>query len=251
MFCSSCGAKLPDGSKFCFNCGQKLGHNMSSGIPPIQDYEHFVPAKCTSCGAALQVDSNQEAAVCPYCSTPYIVKKAIQNYHISAQGNVNINGGVININGKNIENLLKRAEQYALQGDFDQALEYYNEVLDSDVNSSQATNGIKKINDILNSYVYLSEDTSQGKLELKKGRLILTTKITPEQFELTRIFGLDIVKKGFFSSSKSLQFTYDGIPQRKVSLSVNNPEKWFMMIEDAKMGKYPQMKNLGQLFEGF
>ena len=42
----------------------------------------LVPAVCTQCGANLEVDPNQEAAVCKYCNTPFIVEKAIQNYNI-------------------------------------------------------------------------------------------------------------------------------------------------------------------------
>ena len=42
----------------------------------------LVPAVCTQCGAALEVDPTQEAAVCKYCNTPFIVDKAIQNYNI-------------------------------------------------------------------------------------------------------------------------------------------------------------------------
>ena len=42
----------------------------------------LVPAVCTQCGAALEVDPTQEAAVCKYCSTPFIVDKAIRNYNI-------------------------------------------------------------------------------------------------------------------------------------------------------------------------
>lgn len=40
-------------------------------------------AKCTNCGAPLEVDSLKEAAICPYCKTAYIVEKAINNYNIS------------------------------------------------------------------------------------------------------------------------------------------------------------------------
>ena len=47
----------------------------------------LVPAVCTQCGAALEVDPTQEAAVCKYCNTPFIVDKAIQNYNIN--GNIN------------------------------------------------------------------------------------------------------------------------------------------------------------------
>ena len=42
----------------------------------------LVPAVCTQCGASLEVDPSQEAAVCKYCNTPFIVEKAIQNYNI-------------------------------------------------------------------------------------------------------------------------------------------------------------------------
>ena len=40
----------------------------------------LVPAKCTSCGATLTLDPAQDAAVCPFCNTPFIVEKAINNY---------------------------------------------------------------------------------------------------------------------------------------------------------------------------
>ena len=42
----------------------------------------LVPAVCTQCGASLEVDPSQEAAVCRYCNTPFIVEKAIRNYNI-------------------------------------------------------------------------------------------------------------------------------------------------------------------------
>ena len=42
----------------------------------------FVPAACPKCGGQLQVDPSQEAAVCQYCGTPFVVEKAIQNYNI-------------------------------------------------------------------------------------------------------------------------------------------------------------------------
>ena len=42
----------------------------------------LVPAVCTQCGATLEVDPNQEAAVCKYCGTPFVVAKAVQNYQV-------------------------------------------------------------------------------------------------------------------------------------------------------------------------
>jgi DNA-directed RNA polymerase subunit RPC12/RpoP len=37
----------------------------------------MTPAICTQCGASVEVDPKQEAAVCKYCKTPYIVEKVI------------------------------------------------------------------------------------------------------------------------------------------------------------------------------
>ncbi len=41
----------------------------------------LVPAICTQCGARLEVDPSQEAAICKYCGTPFIVERAINNYN--------------------------------------------------------------------------------------------------------------------------------------------------------------------------
>ena len=42
----------------------------------------FVPAICSHCGGSLDVDPSQEAAVCPYCGTAFIVEKAINHYNM-------------------------------------------------------------------------------------------------------------------------------------------------------------------------
>lgn len=56
----------------------------------------IIPAKCTNCGASLEVDNTKDAAMCPYCGSAFIAEKAINNYnttnHISADI-VNIYGG--------------------------------------------------------------------------------------------------------------------------------------------------------------
>lgn len=52
----------------------------------------LVSAKCTNCGANLEVDNTKDAAICPYCGTPYIVEKAI-NYVIN---NTNVSNVITN-----------------------------------------------------------------------------------------------------------------------------------------------------------
>ena len=55
-------------------------------------------AQCTNCGGTLEIDSSKEAAVCPFCNTPYIVEKAINLYKTENHivNNVTYNGdGVV------------------------------------------------------------------------------------------------------------------------------------------------------------
>lgn len=41
----------------------------------------LVKAQCTNCGANLEISSEKDAAICPYCNTAYIVEKAIQQFN--------------------------------------------------------------------------------------------------------------------------------------------------------------------------
>lgn len=37
-------------------------------------------AKCTSCGANLEVDETKDAGICPFCNSAYVTEKAIKNF---------------------------------------------------------------------------------------------------------------------------------------------------------------------------
>ena len=56
----------------------------------------LINAKCTNCGANLEVDNAKDAAICPFCHSAYIVQKAINNYNVT---NTIQNPGVVNICG--------------------------------------------------------------------------------------------------------------------------------------------------------
>ena len=174
MFCMNCGAKLQEGTKFCMNCGMAIGENKSNETK-------LVPAKCTNCNAPLEVDATQSAAICPYCKTPYIVEQAIHNYNISMNGNMNINNATININnGMNIDNLMKRAQRFEADGNYKQAVEYYNKVLDLDINQLEAQNCINRIMKEIDDYVYFKSSANKvftfGTLSLKKEKLVFANK---------------------------------------------------------------------------
>lgn len=53
----------------------------------------IVPAKCTNCGAKLDVDNTKDALICPYCGSAFVVEKAINNYNVTNQ----FFAGVVNL----------------------------------------------------------------------------------------------------------------------------------------------------------
>lgn len=55
----------------------------------------LVQAKCTSCGANLQVDHKLDAANCEHCGAAFVVEKAINNYNIA---NAQISVQTVNVN---------------------------------------------------------------------------------------------------------------------------------------------------------
>lgn len=55
----------------------------------------LVPAKCSQCGANIQVDPSKEAGICPNCGTAFITEKVIHNYNIT--NNMAINNATFTI----------------------------------------------------------------------------------------------------------------------------------------------------------
>lgn len=73
----------------------------------------LVAAKCTQCGANLEIDNALEAALCPSCQTPFVTERAISNYNTYNQNNYKIENAQLHINDeKSIENRLKNAEVF-------------------------------------------------------------------------------------------------------------------------------------------
>ena len=60
----------------------------------------FVAAKCTQCGANIEVDDTKEAGICKYCGTAFVTEKAINNYNITN----NISAQTVNIIGVSATN---------------------------------------------------------------------------------------------------------------------------------------------------
>lgn len=62
----------------------------------------LIPGICTQCGATLTADDTKDCMICPYCNTPFIVEKAINNFH----NTYNISNSTVNIYSKKMMILL-------------------------------------------------------------------------------------------------------------------------------------------------
>ena len=82
----------------------------------------FVPAICPNCGGTLEIDDKQEAAVCKYCSTPFIAEKAINNYIM--QNDTYIENATI-VNKDSAETLLQKGITQIKIGQYEDAEETF------------------------------------------------------------------------------------------------------------------------------
>ena len=244
MFCMNCGKELPDASKFCFSCGEALvlsNSNESFMVNTAVSQTTLVPAKCTGCGAALEVDNREKAAICPFCNNAYIVEQAINNYNIKMNGNLNVGTATINVNGVNVDNLLLRAKDFLAKGNFESALNYYNQVLDIDFSRQEAHDGINMTKHAIDNYTYFSSDANQGfstgTLQLKKNRLIYLSKNGKE-----KVYYLNQITK-LTKQATIIQFEY---PKTFAAVTIGFKfgisKQWADIINSAMNGIYPEVK---------
>ena len=90
----------------------------------------FVPAICTQCGSKLRVDSSKEAAICPYCCTPFVTETAINNYNTNYTTNVeHLHADVVNLNDdKSIDSRVRAGETFIKLDDYAAAERIFKEL---------------------------------------------------------------------------------------------------------------------------
>ena len=74
----------------------------------------FMAAKCSQCGATIQVDDSTEKGVCPYCGMEYYAEKIINNTYVTN----NYSGATINVQGIDVQNYLEIATKFYKQKNY-------------------------------------------------------------------------------------------------------------------------------------
>ena len=101
----------------------------------------LIPAKCSQCGGKIEIDDKKKSGKCKFCGTDFITEEVIQNNftHISNSTNINTKNLTINQGDKNTFLSLARDSEEA--GDVTVAIDYYNRVLEFDIDNYDALLG--------------------------------------------------------------------------------------------------------------
>lgn len=120
----------------------------------------LVAAKCTQCGANLEIDNASEAALCPHCHTPFITEKAISNYSTYNQNNYKIENAQVHINDeKSIENRLRNAEVFfEKHHDEEKAKKIFEGVTDDAPDDYRGWWGLVRVYTSKHSYIECGEE---------------------------------------------------------------------------------------------
>ena len=112
----------------------------------------FKAIYCPNCGSSIQLDDSREFGFCQYCGTKIYQDKIIVEHR-----------GTISIDKTNeMNNLLSRARLFYQQGKYYDAKNYYNRVLDIDLNNVEANYAIQQINQLENApNLYLTVTTGK------------------------------------------------------------------------------------------
>ena len=79
MYCSKCGAQIPDDSVFCSKCGNRIVQASTTGASGVQQQQSAGPQsrtivasgvtelKCPGCGAPIKPQLGEMVITCEYC----------------------------------------------------------------------------------------------------------------------------------------------------------------------------------------
>ncbi|MBQ8803519.1 MAG: hypothetical protein IJZ53_07805 [Tyzzerella sp.] len=106
----------------------------------------LIPAKCTNCGANINVDEYKDAGICEFCGCAFVTEKAINNYTTNITNNIvnnnNFNGANVTIqDDDNVDGLLRLAKRELQSKHYGskKLFEYLDEII------LKSSDGIKQI----------------------------------------------------------------------------------------------------------
>ncbi|MCL2370599.1 MAG: tetratricopeptide repeat protein [Firmicutes bacterium] len=83
----------------------------------------LVAAKCTECGAAIEVEETKDAGICSFCGTAFVTQKAINEHHTHVTKHITKN--VFGVDGKSAEDFYANGETFLKLKEWEKAEEAF------------------------------------------------------------------------------------------------------------------------------
>lgn len=184
----------------------------------------LVNAKCTNCGAVLEVEKEKDAMICNYCGSAFVVEKAINEYKITNNVTNNINAGVVNVVEKSKDFIIKGGILEKYEGEETKVV-IPNNVVVIGKEAFKDMSAIESI-EIPDSVVEICDNAFQGCKKLKEilipdsvannvGKYLfegcsnLEKVIIPDDLYIN-------IPEGLFCNCSNLKFDYDKFAATKI-----------------------------------
>ncbi|MDR2201956.1 MAG: hypothetical protein LBP26_04250, partial [Clostridiales bacterium] len=81
----------------------------------------IIAAKCTQCGANIEVDNTKEAGICGHCGTAFITEKVINHYITHNYDNRTVIKNIYGEEKLDADGYIEKAETFLRLNDYDNA----------------------------------------------------------------------------------------------------------------------------------
>lgn len=145
----------------------------------------LVPALCTQCGSRLEIDSSQEATICPFCKTPFVTETAVNNYNTSNVTNIeHLHADVVSVNDElSLENRIKAGNTFLKLGEYTEAKSVFGELSQDFPYDYRCWIGLIKIDSKMFTNFDVSRTELNEMLELyKKAKIVSSVQEAESEF---------------------------------------------------------------------
>jgi DNA-directed RNA polymerase subunit RPC12/RpoP len=104
----------------------------------------LVPAKCTNCGANIEIDNAKEAGICSHCGTAFVTQKAINNYVNDYHITQNITKHIYGKEKSECEDFLRNGEVFLKLKEWKKARNCFNSAMECNPSNYLAWLGLAK-----------------------------------------------------------------------------------------------------------
>lgn len=177
----------------------------------------LVPAKCPECGGNIKIDSDKKVAICEFCKQPFIVEVAINNFNTTYNitNNNEIKADVVNVyeSKDNVDALIKRMFMFLEIGNWDNAKEYCERILDVEPENAYAYVGKLMVDLKVKEKSNLAEENRsfEDNYNYKKAICFADESLKEELLKYIQTIENNQVSYQYINAVKALEFakTYD------------------------------------------